>query len=55
MQAVEGMKLVCHELNQAGADPEGSSLDDISKDADRLVLSLTKKVNVQIVRLISED
>lgn len=42
--AVEGMKLVCHELNQAAGDTESTSLDDIAKDADRLVFSLTKKV-----------
>ncbi|KAL1560195.1 Protein MICROTUBULE ORGANIZATION 1, variant 2 [Salvia divinorum] len=36
-QTVEGMKVVCHELAQATADPEGSTMDDIVKDADRLV------------------
>lgn len=42
--AVEGMKLVCHELNQAAGDAENVLLDDLAKDADRLVFSLTKKV-----------
>ncbi|KAI5081631.1 hypothetical protein GOP47_0001374 [Adiantum capillus-veneris] len=42
--AVEGMKLVCHELNQAAGDTESPLIDDIAKDADRLVFSLTKKV-----------
>lgn len=42
--SVEGMKLVCHELNQAAGDTESTSIDDIAKDADRLVFSLTKKV-----------
>ncbi|KAL0442796.1 UNVERIFIED_CONTAM: protein MOR1 [Sesamum latifolium] len=28
-QSVEGMKVVCHELAQATADPEGSTMDDI--------------------------
>ncbi|KAK6149887.1 hypothetical protein DH2020_017412 [Rehmannia glutinosa] len=36
-QSVEGMKVVCHELAQATADPDGNTLDDIMKDADRLV------------------
>ncbi|XP_057764557.1 protein MOR1 isoform X1 [Salvia miltiorrhiza] len=43
-QAVEGMKVVCHELAQATADPEGSTMDDIVKDADRLVSCLANKV-----------
>lgn len=43
-QSVEGMKVVCHELAQATSDPEGSSIDDILKDADRLVLCLATKV-----------
>ncbi|KAH6829059.1 ARM repeat superfamily protein [Perilla frutescens var. hirtella] len=36
-QSVEGMKVVCHELAQATSDPEGSTMDGIVKDADRLV------------------
>ncbi|GER25405.1 microtubule organiziation 1 family protein [Striga asiatica] len=36
-QSVEGMKVVCHELAQATADPDGNTLDDVLKDADRLV------------------
>ncbi|KZV45890.1 hypothetical protein F511_32448 [Dorcoceras hygrometricum] len=37
-QSVEGMKVVCHELANATADPEGSSMGDILKDADRLIV-----------------
>ncbi|KAE8658713.1 Protein MOR1 [Hibiscus syriacus] len=36
-QSVEGMKVVCHELTQATNDPEGSLMDELMKDADRLV------------------
>ncbi|GER36495.1 microtubule organiziation 1 family protein [Striga asiatica] len=36
-QSVEGMKVVCHELAQATADPDGNRLDDVLKDADKLV------------------
>ncbi|KNA20108.1 hypothetical protein SOVF_055370 [Spinacia oleracea] len=43
-QSVEGMKVVCHELAQATNDPEGSTMDDIVKDADRLVSVLANKV-----------
>uniref|UniRef100_A0A803LPT6 TOG domain-containing protein n=1 Tax=Chenopodium quinoa TaxID=63459 RepID=A0A803LPT6_CHEQI len=43
-QSVEGMKVVCHELAQATNDPEGSTMDDIVKDADRLVIILANKV-----------
>lgn len=43
-QSVEGMKVVCHELAQATSDPEGSAMDDIVKDADRLVSCLANKV-----------
>eukprot|EP01018_Ginkgo_biloba_P025074 Gb_07660 [translate_table: standard] len=43
-QAVEGMKLVCHELSQAANDTESTAMDDLVKDADRLVLCLTTKV-----------
>ncbi|XP_057538805.1 protein MOR1-like isoform X2 [Amaranthus tricolor] len=43
-QSVEGMKVVCHELAQATNDPEGSTMDDIVKDADRLVSILANKV-----------
>lgn len=43
MQAVEGMKVVCHELAQATADPEGSTMDDVVKDADKLVSCLANK------------
>lgn len=44
-QSVEGMKLVCHELALAANDPEGNTVDDIVKDADRLVSILSNKVS----------
>ena len=34
MQAVEGMKLVCHELSQATNDVESTTMDDIVRDSD---------------------
>lgn len=34
---------MCHELAQATADPEGSTMDDIVKDADKLVSCLANK------------
>ncbi|XP_061370607.1 protein MOR1 [Gastrolobium bilobum] len=43
-QSVEGMKVVCHELAQATSDPEGSAMDELLKDADRLVSCLANKV-----------
>lgn len=43
LQSVEGMKVVCHELAQATNDPDGSAMDDIVKDADRLVSCLANK------------
>ncbi|GAB2232981.1 hypothetical protein Droror1_Dr00002194 [Drosera rotundifolia] len=43
-QSVEGMKVVCHELTQAMSDPDGSALDDLVKDTDRLVACLATKV-----------
>ncbi|XP_073058654.1 protein MOR1 isoform X1 [Primulina eburnea] len=43
-QSVEGMKVVCHELAHATADPEGSGMGDVVKDADRLVSCLAKKI-----------
>ncbi|CAA2964834.1 MOR1 isoform X1 [Olea europaea subsp. europaea] len=43
-QSVEGMKVVCHEWAQATMDPESSGMDDIVKDADRLVSCLANKV-----------
>ncbi|KAK2999384.1 hypothetical protein RJ639_023164, partial [Escallonia herrerae] len=36
-QSVEGMKVVCHELAQATNDPDGNAMEDVLKDADRLV------------------
>ncbi|XP_058078323.1 protein MOR1 isoform X2 [Magnolia sinica] len=41
-QSVEGMKVVCHELTTT--DPESSAMDDLVKDADRLVACLASKV-----------
>ncbi|XXG85325.1 hypothetical protein AAC387_Pa11g0421 [Persea americana] len=41
-QSVEGMKVVCHELTTT--DPESSAMDDLLKDADRLVACLATKV-----------
>lgn len=43
-QSVEGMKVVCHELAAASNDPEGSLMDDLVKDADKLVSCLAAKV-----------
>ncbi|KAI4351479.1 hypothetical protein L6164_005845 [Bauhinia variegata] len=43
-QSVEGMKVVCHELAQATSNPEGSGMDELIKDADRLVSCLANKV-----------
>ncbi|KAF7820177.1 protein MOR1 [Senna tora] len=43
-QSVEGMKVVCHELAQATSDPEGSAMDLLVKDADKLVSCLANKV-----------
>ncbi|XP_027367381.1 protein MOR1 [Abrus precatorius] len=43
-QSVDGMKVVCHELAQATNDPEGSAMDELVKDADRLVSCLANKV-----------
>ncbi|WCJ24432.1 ARM repeat superfamily protein [Euphorbia peplus] len=43
-QSVEGMKVVCHELAQATGDPEGSAMNELVKDADRLVSCLASKV-----------
>ncbi|XP_077214159.1 protein MOR1-like [Tasmannia lanceolata] len=43
-QSVEGMKVVCHELAQATNDPESSIINDLIKDANRLVASLATKV-----------
>lgn len=52
LQAVEGMKVVCHELAQATADPEGSTMDDIVKDADRLVSCLANKAIILLFSLV---
>lgn len=34
---------MCHELAQATSDPEGSAMDELVKDADRLVSCLANK------------
>lgn len=47
LQSVEGMKVVCHELAQATSDPEGSAMDDVVKDADRLVSCLANKATTK--------
>ncbi|XP_062224549.1 protein MOR1-like [Phragmites australis] len=42
-QSVEGMKVICHELTQA-ADPESMVLEELIKEADRLVSCLSVMV-----------
>ncbi|OVA00544.1 HEAT [Macleaya cordata] len=42
-QSVEGMKVVCHELALATNDSESTAMDDLVKDADRLVSCLATK------------
>ncbi|KAM2730989.1 hypothetical protein EV1_002177 [Malus domestica] len=44
-QSVEGMKVVCHELAQATNDPEGSAMDELVRDSDRLVSCLANKAS----------
>ncbi|OAY83553.1 protein MOR1 isoform X1 [Ananas comosus] len=39
-QSVEGMKVICHELAQASGEPESSLIEDLVKEADRLVSCL---------------
>ncbi|KAI8567611.1 hypothetical protein RHMOL_Rhmol02G0135000 [Rhododendron molle] len=43
-QSVEGMKFICNVLVQATSNPEDGAMDDIVKDADRLVSCLANKV-----------
>ncbi|XP_039113731.1 protein MOR1 [Dioscorea cayenensis subsp. rotundata] len=43
-QSVEGMKVICHELTQATTDPENSVIEDLAKEADRLVECLAAMV-----------
>ena len=45
LQSVEGMKVICHELTQA-ADPESTVLEDLIKEADRLVSCLAVMVSL---------
>lgn len=47
------MKVVCHELAQASTDPEGSAMDELVKDADRLVSCLANKAFIIIDFLFS--
>ena len=49
LQSVEGMKVVCHELAQATSDPDGSAMDELVKDADRLVSCLATKAITSII------
>ena len=42
------MKVVCHELAQAIVDPEGSTMDDIVVDADRLVSCRANKTIIML-------
>ncbi|KAK1262104.1 Protein MOR1 [Acorus gramineus] len=44
-QSVEGMKVVCHELTLATNDSESSSLDELVKDADKLVSCVASMVS----------
>ncbi|CAL9206410.1 unnamed protein product [Musa hybrid cultivar] len=43
-QSVEGMKVICHELTQVTGDPDSGAIEDIAKDADRLVSCLATMV-----------
>ncbi|XP_042428595.1 protein MOR1-like [Zingiber officinale] len=43
-QSVEGMKVICHELTQVTADPDNSAIEELVKDADRLVSCLATMV-----------
>ncbi|XP_042752685.1 protein MOR1 [Lactuca sativa] len=45
-EAVEGMKILCQELETATNDPEGNLMDDLAKDADRIVCCLAYKVAI---------
>lgn len=48
VQSVEGMKVICHELAQTMSDPDGNAMDDVLKDADRLVSCLANKVSTAL-------
>ncbi|XP_072993641.1 protein MOR1-like isoform X1 [Typha latifolia] len=39
-KSVEGMKVICHELTQATGEPESSLIEDLVKEADKLVSCL---------------
>nr|XP_051221841.1 protein MOR1-like [Lolium perenne] len=51
-QSVEGMKVICHELTQA-VDPESSVLDDLIKEAYRLVSCLSVMVSLHCILQLS--
>ena len=40
---------MCHELAQATNDPEGSAMDELVRDADRLVSCLANKASTVTV------
>jgi len=48
LQSVEGLKVVLHELAQVTNYPEGSTMDDIVKDANQLVSILANKVHIRL-------
>jgi len=45
LQSVDGMKVICHELSQVSNDPDGIVMDELVKDADRLVSCLANKAS----------
>lgn len=51
LQSVEGMKVICHELTQA-ADPESTVLEDLIKEADRLVSCLAVMVCIWCIFML---
>jgi cytoskeleton-associated protein 5 len=44
MQSVEGMKVICHELTQTMSDTESSVIEDLVREADKLVSCLSVMV-----------
>lgn len=45
VQSVEGMKVICHELTQVTGDLDNNAIEDLAKDADRLVSCLATMVD----------
>lgn len=43
---------MCHELLMAMNDPEGSGMDEILKDADRLVSCLANKASNALISIL---